>query len=81
MLFRSAFAPENFTTHRSFTLEELTDLVQMTGFSIVHREYNGLYLPHAQRLLGHLPGRRVFARLESRRLATSLVVVGRRRSG
>ena len=37
-----ATAPENFTTHRPFSLEELGALVQHAGFSLVHREYNGL---------------------------------------
>ncbi len=71
-------APEHFTTHRPFSLDQLTALVQSAGFSILHREYNGLYVPRAQGLLGRLPGRRVLSRLESVRSATSLVVVGRR---
>ena len=71
-------APENFTTHRPFSLDQLADLVKGAGFSVIHREYNGLYLPHAQRILGRMPGRRVFTHLESPRLATSLVVVGKR---
>jgi SAM-dependent methyltransferase len=76
-----ATAQENFTTHRPFTLDQLAALVQGAGFSIVHREYNGLYLPHAQRILGRMPGRRFLARMESARSATSLVVVGRREAG
>jgi len=74
-------APENFTTHRPFSLDELAALVQGSGFSLVHREYNGLYVPRAQRILGRLPGRRFLARVESARSATSLVVVGRREVG
>jgi SAM-dependent methyltransferase len=74
-------APEHFTTHRPFTLDELTQLVQGAGFSLVHREYNGLYVPRAQRILGRMPGRRLLSRLESARSATSLVVVGRREDG
>lgn len=76
-----ASAPENFTTHRPFTLTELAALVQDAGFSLVHREYNGLYVPHAQRILGRIPGRRFLVRMESARSATSLVVVGRREVG
>lgn len=76
-----ATAPENFTTHRPFTLAELAGLVQGAGFSVVHREYNGLYVPHAQRILGRVPGRRLLARMESARSATSLVIVGRREVG
>ena len=76
-----ATAPEHFTTHRAFSLDQLSRLVQDNGFSIVHREYNGLYVPHAQRILGRLPGRRFLARMESPRSATSLVVVGRREVG
>lgn len=76
-----AFAPENFTTHRWFTLNQLADEVGNAGFEVIHREYNGLYLPHMQGILGRLPGRRFLARLEPAWLATSLVVVGRRRQG
>jgi SAM-dependent methyltransferase len=72
------FAPENFTTHRPFTLVELSELVRSAGFEVVHQEYNGLYVPHGQRILGRIPGRRFFTRIESARSATSLVVVGRR---
>jgi SAM-dependent methyltransferase len=73
-----ATAPEHFTTHRPFTLDQLADLVESAGFIPVHREYNGLYVPHGQRILGRVPGRRLLARMESARSATSLVVVGRR---
>jgi SAM-dependent methyltransferase len=71
-------APENFATHRPFTLAELAGLVGRAGFTVLHQEYNGLYVPHGQRILGRLPGRRLLARFESARWATSLVVVGRR---
>lgn len=74
-------AGENFSTHRPFTLDQLAALVQDAGFSLVHREYNGLYVPRAQRILGRVPGRRFLARMESARSATSLVVVGRREAG
>ena len=74
-------APENFTTHRPFTLDDLAGLVQGAGFSVVHREYNGLYVPHAQRILGRVPGRRLLKRIESARSATSLVIAGRREVG
>jgi SAM-dependent methyltransferase len=74
-------APDNFSSHRPFTLDQLAGLVESAGFSPVHREYNGLYLPHAQRVMGRVPGRRILTRMETARSATSMVVVGRRGNG
>jgi SAM-dependent methyltransferase len=70
-------ARRHFSTHRTYTLPGLVDLCRAAGFELLHREYNGLYIPRAQRLMGSLPGREWLRRLESNRMATSLVVVGR----
>jgi SAM-dependent methyltransferase len=68
-------------THRVFTLDELRGVVRREGFAVVHAEYNGLYIPHCQRLMGRLPLRRVLRKLERPRLAASVVVVARAGGG
>jgi SAM-dependent methyltransferase len=72
----STFRPTNFAAHRAFTLGELSEAASSGGFSVVHAEFNGLYIPRLQRVLGRLPFRSVLKRLERPRLASNLVVVG-----
>ncbi len=72
------FHRETFEAHRSYTLVDLATVIEGAGFSVVHEEYSGLYVPHLQRLLGRLPLRAVLRRLEHPRLASDVVVVGRR---
>jgi SAM-dependent methyltransferase len=71
------FGPHQLETHRTYSLDELVQLVKGSGFEVLHQEYNGLYVPRAQRVMGRLPARRLLKRFESARLATSLVVVAR----
>jgi SAM-dependent methyltransferase len=75
------FLSHHFATHRTYTLGDLVRLVREAGFDVLHQEYNGLYIPRGQRLMGHLPGRRLLRHFETTRLATSLVVVARKRAG
>lgn len=75
------FASHHFATHRTYTLDDLVRLTQTAGFDVLHQEYNGLYIPRAQRLMGRLPGRGLLRRLESTRSASSLVVVGQAPGG
>src|SRR5207245_10350425 len=73
--------PEAFAAHRVFSVEELCSVVGREGFAVVHAEYNGLYVPHCQRLMGRLPFRRALRQLEGPRLAASVVVVARNPGG
>jgi len=75
------FGPHQLETHRTFTLDDLVELVRNSGFDVLHQEYNGLYVPRAQRLMGRLPARQLLKHFESARLATSLVVVARAPAG
>jgi len=68
-------------THRVFSLEDLCGTVRREGFAVVHAEYNGLYVPHCQRVMGCLPFRRALRQLEGPRLAASVVVVARNPGG
>jgi len=70
-----------FEAHRQYALSDLVTTVAAAGFSVVHREYSGLFIPHLQRVLGRLPIRAVLRRLEHPRLATNVVVVARRNDG
>ena len=72
------FDPANFEGHRTFTLEQLAGEVRGAGFEVLHAEHNGLYVPRMQRAIVRLGLAGVVRRLERARLATSLVVVGRR---
>jgi len=71
------FSRELFEAHKAYSLDELANTVEATGFTVCHREYNGLYVPHMQRLMGRLPLRWLFKLAETRRLAASLVVVAK----
>lgn len=75
------FHRANFDAHRAYSLADLATTVERAGFSVIHQEYSGLYAPHLQRVLGRLPIRPVLQRLEHRRVASNLVVVGRRPDG
>jgi len=73
----STFQKSAFEAHRVLSMDDLAEMVSRGGFTVVHQEYNGLYIPHCQRLMGRLPFRRMLRRFESPRLASNLVVVGR----
>jgi SAM-dependent methyltransferase len=72
------FQPELFAAHKVYTLAELVELVESTGFSVCHAEYNGLYVPRLQRVMGRLPLKRLFRLAETPRFAASVVVVAER---
>jgi SAM-dependent methyltransferase len=72
------FHRENFEAHRAYTVADLATLIAGAGFTVIHQEYCGLYLPHLQRVLGRLPLRSLWRRLEHRKVTSNLVVVGRR---
>ena len=74
------FSRELFEAHKAYSLDELASIVEANGFAVCHREYNGIYLPHMQRVMGRLPLRWLFKRAETRWLAASLVVVAKRPS-
>jgi SAM-dependent methyltransferase len=67
-----------FEAHRAYTISDLATLIAGAGFTIVHREHSGLYLPHFQRVLGKLPLRALLRRLEHPKVTSNLAVVGRR---
>jgi SAM-dependent methyltransferase len=73
----ATFLPASYAAHRAFTLDELSGLVRQHGFAVVFGEYNGLYVPRCQRIMGRLPVRSLLRRLERPWLAASVVVVGR----
>lgn len=72
------FQRELFEGHRPLTLVELEREMRETGFEVLHGEYNGLFVPHAQRLIARLGLSPVARLFEGPRTAASLVVVGRR---
>lgn len=77
----STFRAENYAAHKTFTLDDLEAMVGREGFRVTRREYNGLYIPHSQRVLRLLPGQRAFWRFEGPRSAANLVVVATAESG
>ena len=76
----TTFRRENFEAHRVYTLDAIAQLLEGEGFRVVHQEYNGLYIPHLQRVMGRLPFRRHLRRFETGSLASNLVVVASRDS-
>lgn len=67
----------NYEAHRPYSLGELAATVSRAGFIVSHQEYVGLYLPHLQRILGRLPFKSWFRRLERPSLASYLIVIAR----
>ncbi len=70
--------PEFLAGHYCYDLPGLITLLSNNGFDVVHAEGNGLYVPHLQRVVGRLPFRWLFRRLEHRALAANLAVVAKR---
>jgi ubiquinone/menaquinone biosynthesis C-methylase UbiE len=69
------FRYEEFIAHRVYTLAEFTGLITNAGYTVRSSQYNGIYIPKLQRVMGRLPLRPLFRRLENSWNAASLVVV------
>ena len=69
--------PDLFEAHKAYSPDELAALVEATGFAVCSAEYNGIYIPHMQRVMSYLPLRWLFKLAETRSLAASVVVVAK----
>ena len=66
-----------FDAHKAYSPDQLAEVVEATGFAVCRAEYNGIYIPHMQRVMSYLPLRWLFKLAETRSLAASVVVVAK----
>ena len=66
-----------FEAHKAYSPDELAAVVEASGFAVCRAEYNGIYIPHMQRVMGYLPLRWLLKLAETRALAASVIVVAK----